>query len=75
MLLEFTCSNYRSIKDKITFSMIAGKDTTAEDTLIMYDKFRVLRSSAIYGANGSGKSTFVDAIHFVRSLVSCIRLV
>lgn len=69
MLLEFTCSNYRSIKDKITFSMIAGKDTTAEDTLIMYDKFRVLRSSAIYGANGSGKSTFVDAIHFVRSLI------
>ena len=26
MLLEFRCSNYRSIKDTVTFSMIAGSD-------------------------------------------------
>lgn len=69
MLLEFSCSNHRSIKDSVSFSMIAGKDKTDEEKLIRYDKYRVLRSSVIYGANGSGKSNFVDAIRFVRNLV------
>lgn len=69
MLLEFSCSNHRSVKEKITFSMIAGKDNTDEDKLMLYDKYRVLRSSVIYGANGSGKSNFVDAVQFVKNLV------
>ena len=69
MLLEFSCSNHRSVKEKITFSMIAGKDNADEDKLMLYDKYRVLRSSVIYGANGSGKSNFVDAVHFVKNLV------
>lgn len=69
MLLEFSCSNHRSIKDSVSFSMIAGKDKTDEERLIRYDRHRVLRSSVIYGANGSGKSNFIDAIQFVRNLV------
>lgn len=69
MLLEFSCTNHKSIKDKIVFSMIAGKDNTYEDLLLEYDKYRILRNSVIYGANGSGKSNFIDAILFVKSLV------
>lgn len=69
MLLEFSCSNYKSIKEKISFSMVAGKDTTEIDKLYSYDKYQVLRSSVIYGANGSGKSTFVEAIQFTKDLV------
>lgn len=69
MLLEFSCSNHKSVKDKITFSMVAGKDNTDEEKLMPYDKYRVLRSSVIYGANGSGKSNFIDAISFVKNLV------
>lgn len=69
MLLEFSCSNHKSVKDKIIFSMIAGKDNVDEELLIPYDKYRVLRSSVIYGANGSGKSNFIDAISFMRNLV------
>ena len=69
MLLEFSCSNHKSIKDKIIFSMVAGKDNTSEDLLMPFDKYRVLRSSVIYGANGSGKSNFIDAISFVKNLV------
>lgn len=26
MLLEFSCSNYKAIKEKIVFSMVAGSD-------------------------------------------------
>ena len=69
MLLEFSCSNHKSIKETISFSMIAGKDNTFEDKLLQYNKYRVLRSSVVYGANGSGKSNFIDAVAFTRNLV------
>ncbi len=69
MILEFSCSNYKSIKDKVTYSALAGKDNTFEDEIKKYGKYRVLRSSVIYGANGSGKSNFISAISFMKSLV------
>ena len=53
----------------ITFSAIAGKDTTAEETLKHFGSLRVLKTAVIYGANGSGKSNFVDALQFVKLLV------
>lgn len=70
MLLEFQCSNHKSIKEEVHFSMIAGSDHTSEDFLKEHGNFRVLRSAVIYGANGSGKSNFIHALWFVRSLVS-----
>ncbi len=70
MLLEFRCSNHRSIKEEVRFSMIAGSDTTSEGLLKEFGNFRVLRSAVIYGANGSGKSNFINALAFVCSLVS-----
>ena len=70
MLLEFKCSNHRSIKEEVTFSMIAGSDNTSEERLKIFGNFRVLRSAIIYGANGSGKSNFINALSFVRELVS-----
>lgn len=69
MLLEFKCSNHRSVKDEISFSMIAGSDNTSEDLLREFGGVKVLRSAIIYGANGSGKSNFINALAFVQSLV------
>ena len=62
MLLEFTCSNYKSIHKRVKLSMIAGSDDTREEELIQYDKYRINRMSVIYGPNGSGKTTLLDAI-------------
>lgn len=70
MLLEFSLSNYRSIREEITFSTLAGKDTSHADSIIEYDKYDVLKTSAIYGANGTGKSNFIKGLGFVKSLVS-----
>ena len=70
MLLEFKCSNHRSIKEEVNFSMIAGSDNTSEGLLKEFGKFRVLRSAVIYGANGSGKSNFISALLFMCDLVS-----
>lgn len=70
MLLEFSCSNYRSIRDEILFSAIAGSDKTHAENIEKVADVEVLKSSVIYGANGSGKSNFIDAISFVKNLVS-----
>ncbi|WP_242958971.1 ATP-binding protein [Drancourtella sp. An57] len=35
----------------------------------VYNNFRVLRSAVIYGANGSGKSNFINALLFMCNLV------
>ena len=69
MLLQFSCSNYKSIKEKVIFSAVASKDDQYEERLIPIDKIRVLRTALIYGANGSGKSNFLDSIGFMQSLV------
>lgn len=70
MLLEFSCSNHRSIRDEILFSAIAGSDKTHAENIEKVADVEVLKSSVIYGANGSGKSNFIDAISFVKNLVS-----
>lgn len=69
MLLEFKCSNHKSIKDEMRITTIATNDSTNEQMLIKYGKYRLHRSMAIYGANGSGKSNFIDAINFMKYLV------
>ena len=70
MVLQFSCSNHKSIKKKVTFSAIAGSDNTFEEALNHFSNLRVMRSAVIYGANGSGKSNFISALRFMRDLVS-----
>lgn len=69
MILQFSCSNHKSIKNKVTFSTIAGSDNTFEEKLKTFSNFRVMRSAVIYGANGSGKSNFISALEFMCNLV------
>ena len=66
MLLEFQCSNFRSILDTVVFSMRATSDTTREEYIKEYDKYRVLKSAIVYGANGSGKSNFLKALAYMQ---------
>ena len=69
MLLEFSCSNHKSIQKQVVFSAVASSDTSFEKNIKETAGIPVLKSSVIYGANGSGKSNFVDAIAFVKYLV------
>lgn len=69
MLLEFSCSNHKSIREEIVFSALAGKDTAHEEKLNTFGTLKVLKSAIIYGANGSGKSNFVSAVEFMKKLV------
>ena len=65
MLLEFSCSNHRSIRDEVLFSLIAGTDKTHNENIEQIAGLKILKAAVIYGANGSGKSNFIDAISFV----------
>lgn len=70
MLLEFRCKNHKSIKDEVLFSLLASKDTFNSEYLYGYKDLKILKSSVVYGTNGSGKSNFIDAIFFMKSLVT-----
>ena len=48
MLLEFSCSNFKSIKEKVTFSAIATDNIKNEKFLKKFDDFRILHTSVIY---------------------------
>ncbi|MEA5597987.1 ATP-binding protein [Rivularia sp. UHCC 0363] len=72
MLIEFSVGNYRSFKERVTFSMVAAnivaKDKELdENNVFAVDKeLKLLKSAAIYGANASGKSNLAKALSFMR---------
>lgn len=75
MLLEFSVSNYRSIKALQTISFVATnsvskyKEVDESNVFQATPKVRLLKTMAIYGANASGKSNFVQAIHAFRAII------
>jgi AAA15 family ATPase/GTPase len=75
MLIQFSVCNFRSFKERATLSLVAA-NTNARDPLInknnsivVNDKLTLLTSTAIYGANASGKSNLVKAFAFMRQFV------
>lgn len=71
MLISFSVGNWRSYRDRVSFSMIAGDEKEYEKRLPFLKEYgiRVLPITAIYGGNASGKSNFFKALHFVKKLV------
>lgn len=72
MLLEFSVANYRSIKDRVTISMVAANDAEhQENTFVTQEagKLSLLKSAGIYGANASGKSNLINALIFMERFV------
>ena len=73
MLVEFSVSNFRSIKDLqiLSFSAAAINEHEPSHVFQATDKIKLLKSVAIYGANGSGKSNLVRAmwamVNFIRA--------
>ena len=74
MIVQFEFSNFRSFKDKQTFSLLSSarskKKRELEDNLIPLDtNSNLLKSAVVYGANSSGKSNFIKAIEQFKRLV------
>lgn len=73
MILEFTVENYRSFYGKKTLVLEADKalKECSDMNLFEYNKHTLLRSLALYGANSSGKSNLVSAMH---TMARCVLL-
>ncbi|MBV9849957.1 MAG: AAA family ATPase [Armatimonadetes bacterium] len=75
MLIEFSVENFKSFRDRTTFSMIAANIKSAEErldtenTIPISDDLSLLTSAAIYGKNASGKSNLGAALRFMRDMV------
>ena len=70
MLLQFSVTNHRSIKDTAIISMKAAADKTMKEILISPDgKKELVPVMAIYGANAAGKSNVLHALLLMREMV------
>ena len=70
MILDFTISNFRSIKDAQTISFEATNDSHLEGYYIVQkDKYRVLKIATILGANASGKTNIIRAFSLLHDLI------
>jgi len=72
MLIEFSIENYRSIKEKVTLSLVSSSDKSIDNNLIKTTVLKnnnLLCSAVIYGANASGKTNVLSAFNFLKTLV------
>ena len=63
MLVQFSVKNFMSFKEKQDFSMEAGIGDENPDNIININESneRVLKTTALYGANASGKTNLIKA--------------
>lgn len=71
MLIRFSVKNYRSIRDRQDFSLVAStlKDRDPDQIELGSLGVRILRTAAIYGANASGKTNVLRAIAYMANAV------
>ncbi len=68
MLCKFTFSNYKVFKNTVCLDMLArfNKDGTESVIVDALEGERILPIAAIYGGTGSGKSTVLEALIFLK---------
>lgn len=85
MLIEFSIENFRSIKDKVTFSLVASRsDRSLQDNLILGETAlaenktkknalgkgtNLLKSAVLYGANASGKTNVLLSLESIIDII------
>ncbi|POZ51858.1 AAA family ATPase [Methylovulum psychrotolerans] len=73
MLIEFSVSNFRSFRDKQTFSMVAAPRLKKRGNVFKPDVKGeklpdLLKVAAIYGPNASGKSNLIKALNIIDNI-------
>ena len=70
MLVRFVVSNFLSFREETEFNLLTGSVRSLPDHVYEpIEGLRLLRSAAIYGANGAGKSNLVKAIEALHDTV------
>ena len=76
MLIEFSVTNFRSIKAEACLSLVASRDKKHGDSNVVEPNLaenarpiQLLRSAAIYGANASGKTNLLLGLKTMHDIV------
>lgn len=72
MLLQFAVENFACFADEALFSMVASVDDEHPGHLVQSEagrKPRILRTAALYGANGHGKTKLVEAMRLAQRFI------
>ena len=74
MIVSFSVTNFRSIRDHFEFTLEAESSGAKADNLFevntVNDKtIRLLKSAVIYGPNASGKTNFIRAVYNLTSFI------
>lgn len=76
MLIDFTIANYGPFLEPVTLSFVAATDAHLEPAYVRTFSFpnkkqlRLLRAAIIYGPNAAGKTTVLEALSLLDSLVT-----
>ena len=73
MLIEFSVTNFRSIRDRQTFSLVKARGDELMDSNTIrtgaLNKVSLLRTAVLYGPNAGGKSNFLLALRAMKEIV------
>ncbi|SFF02657.1 ATPase/GTPase, AAA15 family [Chitinophaga sp. CF118] len=71
MIISFSIKNFRNVKDKVTLSFEPESSKDLEGYYITepIPGLRLLKLGLIYGPNGSGKTTILKGLEFLRQLI------
>jgi len=76
MLIEFSAENFRSVKDEVRLSLVAGAGKELYGTNVTEPQMPkgvknipLLRSAALYGPNAGGKSNLIKALATMQRIV------
>ena len=71
MLISFSVENWRSFKERATFSMAASREKQHAERVPRINgyKMNLLPVAAIYGGNASGKTNLFKALSFAKNLI------
>ena len=70
MLIRFIVSNFLSFNEETEFNMLTGSFKIHKSHVIRTHKIDLLKTAAIYGANGSGKSNLIKAVEMLKNLAT-----
>ncbi len=73
MLIEFSVSNFRSIREEQTLSLVAeAGNNIVKNTFTPQEssRLRLLKSAVIYGANASGKTNIIRAFYALHFFIT-----
>ena len=77
MLVEFSVENFRSIKNEVRLSLVAGPGKEHRETHLVTPELNegirsvpLVRSAVVYGANAAGKTNLIRALQAMQRIVT-----